>query len=54
MIIVQRFKDWTGLHRQAAVLDPDEKLNCFDFGQKKYIKKILITFIRDQSRHPRG
>ena len=31
------------LHRQVAVLVPDGKLNCFDFGQKKE-----ITFIRDQ------
>ena len=26
------------LHRQVAVLVPDKKLNCFDFGKKKLFK----------------
>ena len=26
-------------HRQVAILVPDEKLNCFDFGQKKFQNK---------------
>ena len=26
------------LHRQVAVLVPDEKVNCFDFGKKKLFK----------------
>ena len=31
--LLNKFK-MGSLHRQVAVLVPDEKLNCFEFGQK--------------------